>query len=154
PARQWRISGLTVDGGGFSTVATDPPATLRVRAEITAQPGSTSPTILALDADSLQITPRKASGRLKVEGLALAAVEPYWPPEVPVTAPVGSISADVTAAVEQGDAGLSRAVAAGRVDARGIAIVARGQSEPVVKIPALAIGLREVDALANRISLS
>lgn len=154
PTRQWRLEGVTGDGASFSTAAADPPATLKIRAQATAQPGSTGPTALTLDADSIKLAPGKASVRLNVERLPLAAVEPYWPPDLAVTAPVGTVGANVAVEVEQGDAGLNRLVAAGTVNAEGVAILPRGKQDPFIKIPKLAIGLNQIDVLANRVSLS
>src|SRR5262249_61081470 len=73
---------------------------------------------------------------------------------LPVSAPVGSIGASLSVDLEQGPAQLRRAVAAGRVKAEGVAIVPRGRREPFIRIPALAVGLKEVDALASRVALS
>jgi outer membrane protein OmpA-like peptidoglycan-associated protein len=120
---------------------------------VTAQPGSSAPTTIALDADSLTLAPGKASAQLTVQGFPLAAVQPYVPPDLPMTAPTGSIGAIVTVGVEQGDAGLKRLVAAGQVQAEDVSVVPRGRSEPFIKVPQLAIRLTQVDALARTVAL-
>ena len=153
PGREWRIDGVTVDGAGLSTSAQDTPGTLRVRAKMTARPGSTKPASLVLDADAITLVPFAASARVSLDGFALAAIEPYWPPSLPAVAPEGLVGFTVKFGVEQGDAGLTRAVASGGARIDGLSVVQRGHPMPFLKIPKVTVGLKQVDAVARTLAL-
>jgi uncharacterized protein DUF748 len=153
PAREWKIQGMTIDGARFSTSPEDAPATARVRAQITARPGLLTPATLALDADPIRLAPPSATARVSLQGLALAALEPYWPPTTPVVAPAGSVGLALTVSAEPGDGGLRRAVVSGAVRGEGLTAVRRGETTPFLSVPKLAVVLKQADAVARTVAV-
>jgi hypothetical protein len=153
PAREWKIEGMTIDGARFSTSSDDAPATARVRAQITARSGLPTPATFALDADSIRLAPLAATARISLQGLALAAIEPYWPATTRMTASGGAVGLALTVSVESGDAGLRRAIASGVVRGQGLTMVRRGEATPFLTVPKLAVGLKQVDAVARTAAL-
>jgi Domain of Unknown Function (DUF748) len=153
PAREWKIEGMTIDGAHFSTSPDDAPATARVRAQITTRSGLPKPATLAVDADSIRLAPLSATARVSLEGLALGAIEPYWPATVPVAAPGGSMELALTASVESGDAGLRRADVSGTVRGLGLTVTRRGATTPFLTVPKLTVNLKQVDAVARTAAL-
>jgi hypothetical protein len=55
--------------------------------------------------------------------------------------------------VESGDAGLRRAIASGTVRGQGLTVVRRGETTPFLTVPKLAVGLKQVDAVARTAAL-
>jgi hypothetical protein len=154
PAREWRLGGLTVEGAGLSTASGDPPGTLKVRAQILAGPRSSKPATLAVDADSVRLTPAAASARLSLDGFDLADLGAYWPETLPAIPRGGSVGVAVDVAVEAGDAGLTRATAFGSVKLTNAAIVRRGAPTPFFVLPKLMVNIKQADVLARTVALA
>jgi uncharacterized protein involved in outer membrane biogenesis len=154
PAREWRLSGLTIDGAGFSTAPEDAPGTLKVSAQLDMTSGH-PPATVSLDAASLRLLPLAATARVALDRFDLGALGPYWPAALPAVVRDGSLGVTVDAAVEQNDATLTRAVASGNVRLTGLTLVRRGQSStPFLTVPKLTVGLKQADAMARTVALA
>ena len=153
PARDWRIDDLTVDGGGLSTSAEAPPGKLSARARITSSPGAKKPATLAVESDSLRLIPLAASVRLALSDFDVMSAMPYVPGPLPASPSKGRLGVDVTARVERGDAGLTRAAASGSVRLDDVAIVQRGARAPFVALPKLMVAIKDADAVARSVTL-
>ncbi len=153
PSREWKVDGIAIDGAGFSTSAKDPPATLRLRAQVTGRPGSAKAAGLAVDADAIRLAPPSVSARVVLDAFAIAALEPYWPPTLPAVVKDGSVGLTLALGVEQGQAGLGRATASGSVRLDELAVVQRDEAAPFLKVPKLAVDIKQVDAVARAIDI-
>ncbi len=153
PARQWQVDGLSVEGHALANGASDPPGSLRVRAQLVAGQGA-KPATLTLEADSVRLTPLAASAKVALNGFDVVSVVPYVPPGIEVSPARGSLGATLTAVVEQDqNGGLRQATASGSVQLSDLAMVTRGGSTPVLALPRLAVGIRRADAVARVLDL-
>ncbi len=154
PRREWRLEGLSVDAAGLSTSGQDPPGTLQVKAQVVTPPGSAGPAALAVESDSVRVLPFAGSMRVVLAGFDVTAVGPYLPPTLPAAPAVGALALDLRVGVETGARGLSRAKASGSVTLTDLSLIQRGQPEPFLRVPRLALGLKEADALARTLALA
>jgi uncharacterized protein involved in outer membrane biogenesis len=153
PAREWRLSGLTLDGAGFSTSPEDGPASLKLSGQIEATPGGRHATISA-DVSSLRLSPLAATASAALDGFDLGALGPYWPAALPAVVREGAIDVSVKAAVERNDTELTRAVASASVRLAGLTLVRRGQSSaPFLTVPKLTVEVKQADAMARTVDL-
>jgi len=148
--REWKLGDLTVEGAGLSTASGDPGGNLKLRAHLLA---GGNPTIVAVDADSVRVTPVTASARVTVDGFDLAGLAPYWPDTLPAVPRGGSVALKVTVGLEAGDAGLTRAVASGNIKLTNAAVVQRGAAAPFVVVPKLVLNVKQADALTRTVAL-
>ena len=154
PRREWRLEGLSVDAAGLSTSGQDPPGTLQVKAQVVTLPGSAGPAALAVESDSVRVLPFAGSMRVVLAGFDVTAVGPYLPPTLPAAPAAGALALDLRVGVETGARGLSRAKASGSVTLTDLSLIQRGQPEPFLRVPRLALGLKEADALARTLALA
>ena len=153
PAREWRLQGLTVDGGGLSTSADDAPGTVKVSARLGGMPDR-PPATVSVDATSLRLSPLAATARVAIEGFDLGTLGPYWPASLPAVVGDGALGFDVNATVERGATELTRAVASASARLAGLTLVRRGQSSaPFLTVPKLTVDLKQADALARTVAL-
>jgi hypothetical protein len=152
PAQEWRVQGLTVEGTGLSTFADDPPAQLKMAAQLDAT-GSRKPATLSVDVASLRTKPIAATARVALENVDLVAFGPYWSPTLPAVVRDGFFGVAVNADVEHGDTGLTRALLSGTTRLDGLTVVYRDPSAQLLTMPKLTLALKKVDAVARTVAL-
>jgi uncharacterized protein involved in outer membrane biogenesis len=153
PARQWRLSRLSIDGAGFSTSPEDGPASLGLSGQIETTSGG-RPATIAGDVASLRLSPLAATGSVSLKGFDLATLGPYWPAALPAVARDGVLDVDLKAVVERSDTDLTRAQTSGRVSLAGLALIPRGpSSKPFLTVPTLTVEVKQADAVARTVDL-
>lgn len=154
PSLEWKIEDLTLEAGGLSTVSEDPAGTMKARARVVGGAGSAQAATFAADADSVRLTPLALSARVAIDGVALAALLPYWPESVPAVAREGTAGLDLTVGFAQGDDGqLARAIASGSARLKALHVLQRGHPAPFLEIPALTVAVKQVDVVARTVEI-
>src|SRR5262249_34541847 len=88
-----------------------------------------------------------------LDGFDLGALLPYWPAAIPAVVGDGSLGVTLDAAVERGDADLTRAVASGNVRLAGLTLIQRDHASPFLTVPKLTVGLKQADLMARTVAL-
>jgi uncharacterized protein involved in outer membrane biogenesis len=138
----WRIVGLQVDGAGLTTRRDAPPGRLAVRLALNGTP-------VRLEADSIELAAARMTARVAVDGFELAQVRGYVPDAVPALAVGGRLTLDLTAGAARGGDGAVRLVVKGAVRAEDLALARRGARDAFVRLPTVAVDIREA-ALPDR----
>src|SRR5262249_6599541 len=137
-----------------SLVRGDAPGSFKLTAQISARPGTAGAATLAIDLDAVRMEPMLLSGRLALGAFDFATVLPYLkdgPPAVPTK---GRLALDLTAALEEGESDMVRAVVGGTVRVTEAAVTQKGMTTPFLTVPAVAVRIGQADALAATLTVS
>lgn len=147
PASTWKIEDLTIDGAGISTRPGARPGRLTVRARVN---GSA----LALDADSVELPRTAVEARLSLGAFELTQAVPYVPPTVAVLPAGGRLTLDLRLKTVRPPDSPLRVVVAGDVGLADLAVIRRGAAAPLLRVPKLAVAIKEALPLEGAVTLA
>jgi uncharacterized protein involved in outer membrane biogenesis len=146
PARDWRIQGITVEAGGLSTRAAQPPGHLAVRARV-------NDAALDASAKSVVLTPAGLTLYLSLDRFDLTQVRPYLPSGLPASLESGTMGLALQVAVERGEGTLKQATVSGDVRVEGLALAQPDHPTPFITVPQLGAAIESADLLARSFTL-
>jgi uncharacterized protein involved in outer membrane biogenesis len=147
PVSTWKLEDLTIDGTGISTRPGFRPGRLTVRARVN---GSA----LALDADAIELPRTAVEARLSLGAFELTQAVPYVPPTVAVLPAGGRLTLDLRLKTARPADSPLRVVVAGDVGLADLAVIRRGATTPLLRVPKLAVAIKEALPLEGAITLA
>jgi hypothetical protein len=157
PPAPWRIEDLSVKVAAYSNSGDDPPATGEVQARVIG-PGRGNPAALGIVVNALRTAaPFAGAAHLTLTDFDLAAVRPYVAQTIGIAAvrTRGRLSVDLQAdlARQEGAAGLAKGLVSGSVSLAKVAVVPKGERKPLLRLPKLALGIKQADLVARTVAL-
>jgi hypothetical protein len=152
PQAAWDLDQLAVEVKGLSTVGEDPPATGNLKGRLTGATGAASTVEVGIG--GLRIAaPFAGIGRVSLADFDLAALMPYVPPDVPRLTVGGRLSAELQTdfARQEGTTDLARGNVTGTVGIANLVVAQPGASAPILKLPKLAVALRQADVVGRAV---
>src|SRR5262245_13519568 len=158
PPAQWHMDDLAVKVTGYSIAPTDPPATAEVQAHVTGPGRGNNVATLDVAASSLRTAaPFAGIAQVKLTDFDLRAIRPYVAQQIGIEAvrTRGKLSVDLRADIarQEGAAELERGLVSGTVRLENVGIVPRGERKPMIRLPKLALGIKQVDLVARSVAL-
>ncbi len=147
PVSTWKLEDLTIDGTGISTRPGLRPGRLTVRARVN---GSA----LALDADAIELPRTAVEARLSLGAFELTQAVPYVPPTVAVLPAGGRLTLDLRLKTARPANSPLRVVVAGDVGLADLAVIRRGAAAPLLRVPKLAVAIKEALPLEGAVTLA
>jgi hypothetical protein len=144
PTATWRAEDLTVDGQGIGTKAGSP-GRLTVRTRLNGSP-------LAVEAGTVDLARTAIETKLSLGDFALAQATPYVPPTVAVLPTAGRATLALHARTSRADKTLHMSLG-GDVRLDDLALQRRGTDAPFLKVPRLAVAIKELAPLAGVVTL-
>jgi Domain of Unknown Function (DUF748) len=157
PPAQWRIEDLGVKLAAYSISGDDPPATGEVQARVIG-PGRGHPATIGIVVSALRTAaPFVGTAQVTLTDFDLGAVRPYVAQTIGIAAvrTRGRLSVDLQAdlARQEGTTDLAKGLVSGSVRIANLAVVPRGERKPLVRLPKLAVGIKQVDLVARTVAL-
>ena len=155
PPAQWRLEDLAVNLTGLSSSADEAPSTGDVKGRL-GGPSPSSLAALAVDVKRLRwASPLAALVGVSLTDLDLTAFNVYVPSNLAglTTAGLFTTELEVDVARKEGSTDLAVASAAGSVRFANLVLARRGVSEPMLKLPKLALGIKKADVVARKVEL-
>jgi hypothetical protein len=155
PPAQWRLEDLGVNLTGLSNSGDEAPAIGDVKARL-GGPGQGGLAALTLELARLRVAaPLAALARVTLTDFDVTAFNAYMPSNVPGLGTAGLFSAELELDVarKEGTTDLAVATAAGTVRFADLVLSRRGASEPLLKVPRLALGITKADVVARKVVL-
>jgi uncharacterized protein involved in outer membrane biogenesis len=157
PPAPWRIEDLNVKVAAYSISGDDPPATGEVQARVIG-PGRGNPATLGIIVNALRTAaPFAGVAHLTLTDFDLAAIRPYVAQTIGIAAvrTRGRLSVDLQAdlARQEGAAGLAKGLVSGSVSFAKVAVVPKGERKPLLRLPKLALGIKQADLVARTVAL-
>lgn len=158
PPAQWRVEDLGVKVAAYSISGDDPPATGEVRALINGPGREGKPATLGVVVSALRTaTPFAATTQVTLTDFDLRAIRPYVAQTIGIAAvrTRGRLSLDLQAdlARQEGTTELAKGLVTGSVRLANLAVVPRGERKPLVRLPKLSVGIKQVDLVARSAAL-
>lgn len=150
PSREWRLEGLAVDAEKLAS-APGQIGRVEIRGRVAALGSAAA--ALAVEADSVRISPIAASARVSLEGFELNQLAPYLPAGLPIEPPSGKADLRVRLALEGARDGLARALASGEAKVSGLTLVQLGRPAPFAAAPHLSVSLKALDLVGRTATL-
>jgi uncharacterized protein involved in outer membrane biogenesis len=147
PATTWKIDQLSVDGAGISTGAGGRPGRLSVK-------GSVNGTALALQADTVEVSRTAVEARVTFGAFDLMQAVPYVPPSVALLPASGRLTLDLRVKTTKPADGPLRVMVAGDVGLADLSVTKRGAAAPLLRVPKLAVTIKEAMPLEGVITLA
>ncbi|MBI4270596.1 MAG: DUF748 domain-containing protein [Candidatus Rokubacteria bacterium] len=147
PPVEWRIEELSVEGTALTTRAGAEPGRLSVTARLNGAP-------LALRDGRLALAPLAASGRVALDAFELPALRAYAQDAAGLGPRAGRLTLALTLGLAVGEAGLTRAEAAGDAALDGLELVRGEAAEPTLALARLAVRIQSADLVARTLALA
>ena len=147
PASTWRIEDLMVTGADLSTRPGARPGRLAVRARLNGSP-------LAFEAEAVELSRAAVDGRLSLGAFDVALAVPYVPPTVATVPTAGRLTLDLRVKTSQPAEAPLRVVLDGTVGLADLAVLRRGASAPLLRVPSINVVVKEARPLESVITLA
>jgi len=147
PAATWRVEDLAVDGSDLSTRAGARPGRLSVRARLNGSP-------VGFEANAVELSRAAVDARVSLRAFDVALAGPYVPPTVAAVPTAGRLSLDLRVTTSRPPEAPLRVALAGAVGLADVAVLRRGASAPLLRIPRLDIAVKDARPLEGVITLA
>ena len=147
PPATWRLDALEIDGALITTRPDARPGRLSVSTKVNG-------TALSFVADAVDIPKAAVAGRVKLDGFDIAQAVPYAPRAAPATPTAGRLTVDVGVVTSRTPEGTPKVVLNGDVRLDGLIVRQRDAPGDFLRLPRLAVGLKDTAPLEGAIMLS
>jgi hypothetical protein len=158
PPAQWLVADLGVKLSRYSMASADPPATGELQAHVTGPGRGNNVASLNVTVDGLRTTPFAGAAQVTLTDFDLRAIRPYVAQTIGIAAvrTRGKLSVDLHAdlARQEGTAELARGLVSGTVSLANVAVVPKGERKPMLRLPKLALGIKQADLVARTVALT
>jgi uncharacterized protein involved in outer membrane biogenesis len=146
PPREWRLAGLSIGAGGLTTGQPTGPGQLALQAKV-------GDMALAMDTQSVRLTPGLLTFRVSLEGLDVSQLHPYLPPDLPVFPRKGKVGLTLVVALERAPDELKQLVISGDVRVEGLTLTRADEPAPFATAANVSVGIKAADLLARAVTL-
>jgi hypothetical protein len=108
---------------------------------------------LAMDTQSVRLTPGLLTFRVSLEGLDVSQLHPYLPPDLPVFPRKGKVGLTLVVALERAPGELKQLVISGDVRVDGLALTRADEHAPFATAANVSVGIKAADLLARAVTL-
>ena len=146
PPREWRLAGLTIGAGGLTTGQPTGPGQVALQAKV-------GDMALAMDTQSVRLTPGLLTFRVSLEGLDMSQFHPYLPPDLPVFPRNGKVGLTLVVALERAPGELKQLVISGDVRVDGLTLTRADEPAPFATVSNVSVGIKAADLLTRAVTL-
>ena len=116
--------------------------------------GRVNGSALALQADTVELARTAVEARLTLGAFELTQAVPYVPPTAPALPASGRLTLDLRVKTGRPTEGPVRVVVAGDVGLADLSVVQRGAAAPMLRVPRLAVAIKEAIPLESVVTLA